>query len=148
MGVPARPPVDQIREVARSRGDDYFLSHQSFLRSPGSVLPCLPLCFISPGHFRKRSAGINLGENRAERGRRLERRRTIFRCPRPSYFPTFWSIRGRRAARRSRFPYSTRGPAIGWSVPWKRYDPKDHNDGMMNPSGRFQTPSRQELTTQ
>ena len=27
-------------------------------------------------------------------------------------------------------------------------DPKDHYDGMMNPSGRFQTPSWQELTTQ
>jgi hypothetical protein len=30
----------------------------------------------------------------------------------------------------------------------KTFDPKDHYDGMMNPSRRFQTPSRQELTTQ
>ncbi len=47
----------------------------------------------------------------------LERRRTILRCPRPSYFRTFWPIEERRTPCRSRFPDSTRGPVIGWSVP-------------------------------
>jgi hypothetical protein len=61
---------------SKSRGEDPF-SHQSFLRSPGSALPRLSLCFISPEYFKKkvkRRAGIKPG---GESGRARTTKRPV-----------------------------------------------------------------------